>query len=108
VLVGSHELGRVDHGSIGGQAGIDPERVHAIEARFPLKYVEAPAGSALFFHCNLLHSSEPNLSERARTSFICCYNAMSNPPYGSKGHGVVEPIRVSIEDAILQFATQTG
>lgn len=105
VLVGSHELGRVDHGSVGGQTGIDPERVAAIESRFKLKYVEAPAGSALLFHCNLLHSSEANLSERARTSFICCYNAMSNPPYGGKGHGAVKPIRVSAEDAILQFAS---
>jgi hypothetical protein len=105
VLVGSQHLGRVDHGIIGGQAGIDPERVRAIESRFELKYVEAPAGSALFFHANLLHSSEPNLSDRARSSFICCYNAMSNPPYGGKGHGAVEPIHVSAEDSILQFAS---
>jgi len=103
VLVGSHELERVNHGSVGGQAGIDPERVRAIQARFPLKYVEAPAGSALLFHCNLLHSSEPNLSARARTSFICCYNGMSNRPYGGKGHGAVEPIRTSAEDDILRF-----
>jgi len=108
VLVGSHELGRVNHESIGGQTGIDPERIAVIEARFPLKYVEAAAGSALFFHCNLLHSSEPNLSERARTSYICCYNSMSNPPYGGKGHGAFEPIRVTADDAILQYATQTA
>ena len=106
VLVGSHHLGRVNHRTIGGQTGIDPERVRAIESRFELKYVEAPAGSALFFHGNLLHSSEPNLSDRARTSFICCYNAMSNPPYGGKGHGAVEPIHVSAEDSILQFAAK--
>lgn len=107
VLVGSHELGRVDHGKIGDQAGVDAERLGAIGARFPLKYVEAPAGSALFFHCNLFHSSEPNLSGRARTSFICCYNAMSNPPYGGKGHGAVEPIRVSAENAILRFENES-
>jgi ectoine hydroxylase len=108
VLVGSHELGRVNHGHIGTQAGIDPERVYAIEERFPLKYVEAPAGSALFFHGNLLHSSEANLSERARTSYICCYNAISNIPYGGKGHGAVEPIHVSADDAVLQFALKAA
>jgi len=104
VLPGSHLLGRIDHGQAGGQAGSDPERLRAIEEEFPVHYVEAPAGSALFFHCNLLHSSEPNLSERARTSYICCYNAFSNAPYGGKGHGAPLPIAPVGDEAILDFA----
>jgi len=104
VLTGSHLLGRIDHGQTGGQHGSDTQRLRAIEEVLPVHYVEAPAGSALFFHCNLLHASDPNTSERARTSYICCYNTFSNAPYGGKGHGQVEPIQVVPDDAILGFA----
>lgn len=104
VIPGSHLLGRFDHGSVGGQAGADQERVAAVIARLGEKYCEAPAGSALFFHGNTFHSSEPNLSEFHRRAYICCYNALSNVPYGGKGHGKPVPIRVSPDDAILSYA----
>ena len=105
VLTGSHHLGRIDHGRRGGQAGADPERVAAIEARLPVYYCQARAGSVLFFHGNLLHASEANLSDRPRRAFICCYNALSNAPYGGKGHGKPEPINLAEDGAILKFAT---
>lgn len=95
VLTGSHHIGRLDHGQQGNQVGADPARLRAVEELLPVRYVEAPAGSALFFHCNLLHASEPNTSDRPRTSYICCYNAMSNVPYGGHGHGSVKPIAMS-------------
>jgi ectoine hydroxylase-related dioxygenase (phytanoyl-CoA dioxygenase family) len=103
VLVGSHLLGRVDHGKTGEQAGAEPERMAAIEQRFPLRYCEAGPGSVLFFHANLFHSSEVNLSDRPRRAYICCYNALANVPYGGKGHGKVEPIRLAPDDAVLEF-----
>lgn len=105
VLVGSHHIGRLDHGQVGNQSGADPERLRAVETMLPVHYVEARAGSALFFHCNTLHSSEPNLSDRPRTSYICCYNALANVPYGGRGHGTIEPIKLSPEDAILHYET---
>lgn len=108
VLVGSHHLGRIDHGQRGSQHGSDPERIQMIEEKLPVKYVEAPAGSVLFFHCNTLHSSEPNISDNSRISYICCYNALSNLPYGGKGHGEPVPIETVAEDAILQFAMPAG
>jgi ectoine hydroxylase-related dioxygenase (phytanoyl-CoA dioxygenase family) len=103
VLVGSHHLGRLDHGQRGEQSGIDPERVAAVEGILPVRYIEAGPGSALFFHCNLLHASEPNTSERPRRAYICCYNAFSNIPFGGKGHGKPVPIVPAPETAILQF-----
>ena len=104
VLVGSHLLGRLDHGICGDQHGIDSEWTTALEARLPVRYVESKPGSVLFFHCNLLHASEPNRSERPRLSYICCYNAFSNVPIIGKGHGPAVPIELSAADAILQFS----
>jgi ectoine hydroxylase-related dioxygenase (phytanoyl-CoA dioxygenase family) len=106
VLVGSHRLERIEHGRRGNQSGADPERVAAIEERHTVHYVEAAPGSVLFFHCNLLHASEPNLSDRPRRAYICCYNALSNIPYGGRGHGKPEPIRLAPDDAILTSGSQ--
>jgi ectoine hydroxylase len=102
VLVGSHLLGRLDHGRQGSQTGADPQRIAALEQRLPVRYIEAAPGSALFFHCNLLHASEPNLSDRPRRAYICCYNAFSNIPVLGKGHGRPVPIPLVADDAILQ------
>lgn len=104
VLVGSHLLGRLDHGRQGSQAGADPERVAAIARRLPVQYVEMSPGSALFFHCNLLHASEPNLSDRPRRAYICCYNAFSNLPLFGRGHGQPVPIPILSDEAILERA----
>jgi ectoine hydroxylase-related dioxygenase (phytanoyl-CoA dioxygenase family) len=103
VIPGSHRLGRLNHGSVGKQAGIDLERVEGVLERLPLKYAEAAPGSAIFFHGNTLHSSEANLSEHARRAYICCYNALSNVPYKGKGHGIPAPIECAPDDAILSF-----
>jgi ectoine hydroxylase-related dioxygenase (phytanoyl-CoA dioxygenase family) len=104
VLTGSHLLGRCDHGRVASQTGADPERLAVVAERLPVHYCEAPAGSVLFFHCNTFHASEPNLSERPRRAYICCYNALSNLPYGGKGHGKPEPIPLAADDAILRYA----
>ena len=107
VIPGSHLLGRFDHGKVGGQVGADQERVKEAAERLGVVYCEAPAGSALFFHGNTFHSSEANLSDQHRRAYICCYNALSNVPYGGKGHGKPEPIRESPDDSILRFAEAT-
>ncbi|MCW5547483.1 MAG: phytanoyl-CoA dioxygenase family protein [Opitutaceae bacterium] len=104
VVPGSHLLGRFDHGRVGGQAGADQQRVQAAIDRLGVVYCEAPAGSALFFHGNTFHSSEANLSDQPRRAYICCYNALSNVPYGGGGHGRPVPITMSPDDAILRFA----
>src|SRR5712692_3344212 len=107
VLVGSHLLGRLDHGRQGSQVGADPERIAALERRLPVRYIEARPGSAIFFHCNLLHASEPNLSDRPRRAYVCCYNAFSNVPVVGKGHGRPVPIPLVPDDALLRGVVQS-
>ena len=94
VLKGSHRCGRIEHGRTGGQVAADPERVQALIQRLQVVEGELAAGSVLFFHCNLLHSSAANLAARSRISYICCYNALSNPPLTKRGHGPCEPIEL--------------
>ncbi len=103
VLAGSHLLGRIDHGGVGAQAGANPERVAEAAKQLEVRYAELEPGDAIFFHCNLLHASEPNPSDRPRTSIICCYNAWSNRPPEGKGHGRPEPIELD-RSGIERFA----
>jgi ectoine hydroxylase len=79
VIKGSHRMGRIDHGEAGQQKGADIERVDEALKHLELTHCEMEPGSALFFHCNLLHRSAPNRSPNPRWSLICCYNAARNP-----------------------------
>lgn len=101
VLAGSHLMGRIRHGKVGDQTGADPERVERAMDLFPLAYAVMAPGDALFFHCNLLHRSDQNRSERSRWSYICCYNAARNNPYKVHHHPQYHPLEVVEDDAIL-------
>jgi ectoine hydroxylase-related dioxygenase (phytanoyl-CoA dioxygenase family) len=106
-------LGRVTHGRFGTQTGIDPERIKLLEPLFERVYCEMSPGAVLFFHCNLLHASGPNLSEHPRRSVIMCYNALGNPQLkvdhnenlGLKVTSEQRPVPVGREDGILAAAT---
>jgi hypothetical protein len=104
VLVGSHKMGRLNHGRVGEQTGADPERVEAAQARFPLHYVEASPGDTLFFHSNLLHRSDQNRSQRPRWSLIACYNARHNDPYKQSRHPRYTPLAKVGDAAIKEWA----
>jgi ectoine hydroxylase-related dioxygenase (phytanoyl-CoA dioxygenase family) len=106
VLRGSHRLGRLNHDMIGAQTGIDPARIRQIEPLFERVYVEMTPGSVLFFHCNLLHSSGPNDSDRHRRAFIICYNALGNPQITETKSSEGRPCPVSADDAILRIAAR--
>jgi ectoine hydroxylase-related dioxygenase (phytanoyl-CoA dioxygenase family) len=86
VLRGSHHLGRIDHGKVGDQTGADLERVQAAMQRLELIHCELDAGSAIFFHSNLLHCSAQNTSAEPRWALICCYNTRRNDPYKDSRH----------------------
>ncbi len=47
-------------------------------------HVELQPGDALFFHSNLLHMSDANLSDRPRWSLISAYNLSYNVPFREK------------------------
>ena len=92
VLRGSHHLGRIEHGKVGDQTGADPERVQAALDRLELVHCELDPGAGLFFHCNLLHRSDQNKSDKPRWAFICCYNAKHNDPYKESRHPRYTPL----------------
>ncbi|XZE56758.1 phytanoyl-CoA dioxygenase family protein [Planctomycetaceae bacterium SH139] len=94
VIPGSHHLGRLEHGKVGGQTGADPERVAAILERLPLRYVEMEPGDGLFFHGNVLHRSDANTSPDPRWSLIVCYNIKSNNPYTVLRHNGYHPLEI--------------
>ena len=91
-LRGSHKLGRIDHGQVGGQTGADVERVAAVEQQLEHCYLEMAPGDACFFHCNTLHSSAQNRSARPRNILICCYNKASNDPIKEHHHPRYTPL----------------
>lgn len=108
VLRGSQSLGRIDHGRYGEQTGADPERVEAAIARMELVYCEMRPGDALFFHSNLLHCSEPNLSERQRWNLICCYNTRHNDPYRQSHHPGFTALEQLPDSAIKELGARVS
>jgi ectoine hydroxylase-related dioxygenase (phytanoyl-CoA dioxygenase family) len=69
-----------------------------------LVYVELQPGDALFFHSNLLHRSEANLSDKPRWSIISCYNSLSNPAYNDDSVSWRNPVEIVADEALLQSA----
>ena len=100
VIRGSHRLGRLDHGRVGGQTGADMERVEQVLKSHERVHVEMAPGDALFFHCNTLHASAANLSERPRNILLCCYNKATNDPYKEHHHPRYTPLAKLPDGAI--------
>ncbi|HVU55172.1 MAG TPA: phytanoyl-CoA dioxygenase family protein [Puia sp.] len=103
VIRGSHKMGRVNHGFSGEQVGADMEMVENALRTMELVYCELGPGDALFFHSNLLHRSEANLSDRPRWSLISCYNAASNMAYNEHSTSWKVPIDPVPDEAILEW-----
>ena len=104
VLKGSHACGRLDHFPAGGQLGADPERVVELAKRLETVYVELEPGDTVFFHSNLLHTSEANVSDDPRWTLICCYNAKGNDPFDDRGeHPRYSPLERWPDARILQI-----
>ena len=101
VIKGSHKLGRVNHGFSGEQVGADMVMVNNALKTMELVYCELEPGDALFFHSNILHRSEANLSDYPRWSIISCYNAQSNPAYNETSVSWKIPVDVVPDDALL-------
>ncbi|WP_346318397.1 phytanoyl-CoA dioxygenase family protein [Chitinophaga sp. YIM B06452] len=103
VIKGSHKLGRVNHGFAGEQVGADMVMVNNALKTMELVYVELAPGDALFFHSNILHRSEANLSDHPRWSVISCYSSQSNLAYNETSTSWKEPVQVVPDEAILQW-----
>lgn len=107
VIKGSHHMGRVEHGFAGEQVGAAQHYVDLALKTMDLVYVELQAGDVLFFHSNLLHRSDANLSDRPRWSMISCYNRASNLGYNesSSSSASITPIDQVPDDALLTWKT---
>lgn len=73
VMPGTHKYGRLRHGKVGEQIGADKMRVAALQERHETVYVELAPGDAVYFHSNLLHASNPNLSDQSRWGMISSF-----------------------------------
>lgn len=102
VIKGSHKMGRIEHGFAGEQVGASQLYVDLALKTMELMYVELMPGDALFFHSNLLHRSEANLSNNSRWSLISVYNRSSNVPYNEPSRSSTVPLEVVADEALLQ------
>ena len=107
VIKGSHKMGRVEHGFAGEQVGASQRYVDLALQTMDLVFVEIKAGDILFFHSNLLHRSEANLSDQARWSMISCYNRASNIGYNesTSDSASITPIDIVPDEALLTWKT---
>ncbi|WP_428329342.1 phytanoyl-CoA dioxygenase family protein [Mucilaginibacter sp.] len=107
VIKDSHKLGRVNHGFSGEQVGADMTMVNNALKTMELVYLELEAGDALFFHSNLLHRSEANLSDYPRWSIISCYSLQSNLAYNESSTSWKTPVNVVPDEAILEWDAES-
>ncbi|KAA0991141.1 phytanoyl-CoA dioxygenase family protein [Dyadobacter aurulentus] len=103
VIKGSHKMGRVNHGFAGEQVGADMEMVNHALKTMELVYCEIEPGDALFFHSNLMHRSEANLSDHPRWSLISCYNSQSNIAYAETSNSWKVPVSIVPDKALLEW-----
>jgi ectoine hydroxylase-related dioxygenase (phytanoyl-CoA dioxygenase family) len=103
VIKGSHKLGRVNHGFAGEQVGADMVMVDNALKTMELVYCDLRPGDALFFHSNLLHRSEANLSDYPRWSIISCYSLQSNLAYNETSTSWKTPVEVVPDEALLEW-----
>jgi ectoine hydroxylase-related dioxygenase (phytanoyl-CoA dioxygenase family) len=101
VLKGSHKMGRFEHHFAGEQQGADMPFVEEALKKCERVYVELQPGDLLFFHSNLLHMSEANLSEKPRWSLISVYNLSYNVPFREKNTSCITPVKVVPNEAVL-------
>ena len=101
VIKGSHKMGRVNHGFKGEQVGADMVMVNHALNTMEHVYVELEPGDVLFFHSNIMHRSESNLSDKPRWSLISCYNSLSNPAYNDESESWRIPVDVVPDEMLL-------
>ncbi len=108
MIIGSHKMGRVEHGFAGEQVGADMEKVNEALKIMPLDYLEMNPGNTAFFHCDTLHASAANLSNNSRWSIITAYNLASNKPYKDvheSSYTPVEPYKGNLLDETAEGIT---
>lgn len=106
VIKGSHKMGRIEHSFAGEQVGASQHYVDLALKTMELIYVEIMPGDALFFHSNLLHRSEANLSDSPRWSLISVYNRSENIPYNEPSQSSTLPLQAVPDEALMKWETE--
>lgn len=106
VIGRTHKMGRIEHGFSGEQVGASQHYVDLALKTMPLVYVELAPGDALFFHSNILHRSEANLSDKPRWSLISVYNRQENIGYNEPNGSHTTAVRVVPDEALLEWDTK--
>ena len=106
VIGRSHKMGRIEHGFSGEQVGASQHYVDLALKTMPLVYVELQPGDALFFHSNILHRSEANLSDRPRWSLISVYNRQDNIGYNEPNGSHTTAVHAVPDEALLEWDTK--
>lgn len=95
MIPGSHARGRLacleDRGTL-GRLYTDVDRVLPDAARVP---IEAPAGSVIFFHGDVVHGSQRNKTEQSRRAFVLTYQPAGFPQFRRPGERPVSSARGS-------------
>lgn len=109
IASGSHRFGRIDHTSLSPtQNEVDPARMPSILERCPIEYCELDPGDAVVFHCNAIHRSDANASDRRRWTLLICYNRVDNDTITRTDDRYLVPLDVVDDDALrragLRFA----
>jgi hypothetical protein len=104
VISKSHKLGRIDHFKSKSQdLTIDQKRLKYILNDLERIDCILSPGDILFFHCNLLHSSNINKSGKTRRVLLSCYNTKHNNPVVRHHHPRYSPIKKVSNDSIKNF-----
>jgi len=72
-----------------------------------LVYCELEPGDALFFHSNILHRSEANLSDKPRWSVISCYCSQANIAYNETSTAWKVPVNRVPDEAITTWEAES-
>ena len=116
VIPGSHKRGRIEpyydeNTSYKFWAVPKQEIISVLKASPPPVPIVGPAGTAVVFHCNLLHASGHNLSAEDRWHIYISFNACANAPKftaESRGDWVVSrntaPLPIEDDGGILKAA----
>ena len=116
LIPGSHKLGRIEpvwdeSTSYKFWAVPKKEIVSVLRESPPPVSIVGPAGTAVVFHCNLLHASGHNLSAEDRWHIYISFNACANAPKftaDSRGDWVVSrntaPLPIEDDGGILKAA----
>lgn len=108
VAPGTHKLGRQDHLTVGEQLTVEPDRLKKILERYPPGPVEMKPGDALFFHCNLLHHSSGNNSDKRRFALLAAFNKRLNNPVFKHHHPCYTPLTKLPNSALLSCTNMSG